>query len=80
MPTHPLRVAICLEADTRALPMTSIIPSRINNVLNKEAKAYWFYPRNGDIDKVSSFWENESRDMVPPSKREDAILVLKIAE
>ncbi|MFG6686474.1 DUF4038 domain-containing protein [Mariniflexile sp. HNIBRBA6329] len=50
---------------------------RVKNVLNREAKAYWFNPRNGEIEKTSSFNDNESRDMVPPSDWEDAILVLK---
>ena len=52
----------------------------INNVLNKAAQAYWFYPRNGQKEKVAPFKENESRDMAPPSNWEDAVLVLRITE
>lgn len=51
---------------------------RVNNVLNKDAEVYWFYPRDGEKVKISSFTKGESRDMVPPSNWEDAILVLKI--
>ena len=53
---------------------------RVKNILNKNADAYWFYPRNGQKVKVSPFKENEVRDMVPPPKWEDAILVLLVAE
>jgi hypothetical protein len=53
---------------------------QIHNILNKDAEAYWFYPRNGQKEKASPFKENESRDMVPPSNWEDAVLVLKIVK
>jgi hypothetical protein len=45
--------------------------------LESEAEAYWFYPRDGQIKKVEQFNKNESRDMAPPQKWEDAILVLQ---
>ena len=51
--------------------------TRVNNVLDKEAEAYWFYPRDGQIKKVNKFKQNESRDMASPEKWEDAILVLR---
>lgn len=53
---------------------------RVKNIFKKDVEAYWFYPRNGKKVKVLPFKENETRDMVPPSKWEDAILVLRIAE
>jgi hypothetical protein len=53
---------------------------RVHNVLNKEAELYWFYPRNGQKEMALSLKENESRIMVPPSKWEDAILVLRAVE
>jgi hypothetical protein len=51
--------------------------TQVNNILNKTAEAYWFYPRDGQVVKVDSFTQGEARDMTPPSKWEDAILVLK---
>jgi hypothetical protein len=50
--------------------------TRISNILGKEAEAYWFYPRNGETKKVNRFKPDESRDMAPPERWEDAILVL----
>ncbi|WP_407427965.1 putative collagen-binding domain-containing protein [Arcticibacter sp.] len=49
---------------------------RVKNVLNKDAKAYWFYPRNGKKEEVPSFKENELKTLMPPLNWEDAILVL----
>jgi hypothetical protein len=54
--------------------------TRVNNILNQSAKAYWFYPRDGQVAEVDSFTRGESRDMAPPSRWEDAILVLKASE
>lgn len=50
---------------------------RVNNILQAKAKAYWFYPRNGQKAELEPFGKGESRDMAPPSRWEDAILVLK---
>jgi hypothetical protein len=76
-----LKTAVTTASGKMALVYFSNNSScQVNNVLKKEAKAYWFYPRNGEKENVSSFKENESRDMVPPSKWEDAILVLRIVE
>jgi hypothetical protein len=52
--------------------------TQVANILNKEATAYWFYPRNGEKKSVPNFKVNEARDMVPPNNWEDAVLVLKI--
>jgi len=54
--------------------------TRINNVLNNEAQAFWFNPGNGEIEKMSAFSNNESRVMAPPSNWEDAILILHIED
>lgn len=48
----------------------------VNNILGSEAKAHWFYPRDGTVEDVASFRDGESRVMAPPLKWEDAILVL----
>ncbi|WP_308992166.1 DUF4038 domain-containing protein [Mariniflexile litorale] len=73
-----LKTAVTTKSGDMALIYFSNNSScRVNNVLNKDAEAYWFYPRNGEIEKVSSFKDNESKAMVPPSNWEDAILVLK---
>ncbi len=49
----------------------------VNNALGKNAEAYWFYPRTAKTEKAPGFKEGESRNMMPPAKWEDAILVLK---
>lgn len=54
--------------------------TRVNNILNSSAAAYWFYPRDGQTKEVGNFPQGESRDMAPPSKWEDAILVLKATD
>jgi hypothetical protein len=54
--------------------------TRVNNVLDAEADAFWFYPRNGEIKRSEKFKKNESRVEAPPAKWEDAILVLRVAE
>lgn len=52
----------------------------ITNVLNKNAKAYWFNPANGEKKEAPGFSINESREMAPPNKWEDALLILQIIE
>ena len=76
-----LKTAATTESGDMALVYFSN-PShcRVKNILGRDAEAYWFYPRNGEKDLITPFKENESRDMVPPSKWEDAILVLRIAD
>jgi hypothetical protein len=54
--------------------------TRVNNVLEKEAEAYWFYPRNGQTRNTEGFKQKESREMAPPGKWEDAILVLRVIQ
>ncbi len=76
-----LKTAVTTESNDMALIYFSNNSHiRVNNIFNKDAEAFWFYPRNGQKQQVSSFKENESRDMAPPTKWEDAILVLRIAE
>lgn len=52
----------------------------VKNILNNDADAFWFYPRNGELIKALSIQKNETRVMVPPAKWEDAILVLRLIE
>jgi hypothetical protein len=49
----------------------------VNNLPSQSAQASWFYPREGLVEKVEAFAAGESRDMTPPAKWEDAILVLQ---
>ncbi|TVZ17072.1 DUF4038 domain-containing protein [Maribacter sp. MAR_2009_72] len=49
----------------------------VSNILPKNATAYWFYPRNGEREPIKNFNASESRNMLPPSGWEDAILVLR---
>lgn len=76
-----LKTAVTTKSNDKALVYFSNNSScRVKNILEKDVEAYWFYPQNGDKEKVDFFKVNESRNMVPPSKWEDAILVLKIIE
>jgi hypothetical protein len=52
--------------------------TRVRNILDGDAEAYWFYPRSGQIVKSQNYKQNESRMEAPPSKWEDAILVLRV--
>ena len=49
---------------------------RVNNILTKDVEAYWINPRNGEKKKATTFKANESKDMIPPTNWEDALLVL----
>ncbi len=53
---------------------------QVNNILSGKADAYWFYPRDGQTRSLKPFESEESRDMAPPQKWEDAILVLQLAQ
>jgi len=76
-----LKTAVTTKSSDMALVYFANNSScRVKNILTQNAKAYWFYPLNGEIKKVPSFKENESREMVPPSNWEDAILVLQIVK
>ncbi|WP_346857812.1 DUF4038 domain-containing protein [uncultured Draconibacterium sp.] len=76
-----LKTAVTTESNNMALVYFSNNSScRVKNILNKTANAYWFYPQTGEKQKISTFSVNESRDMVPPSKWEDAVLVLQTQE
>lgn len=48
--------------------------------MRKEAEAFWFYPRGGQIVKAHPMQQNESRVLAPPEKWEDGILVLRVTE
>jgi len=49
---------------------------RIKNVLGNAAMAHWFDPRTGQEEPAGNFKQDEIRDMIPPDRWEDAILVL----
>lgn len=73
-----LKTAVTTQSMDMALVYFSNRSStRIHNVLKQEAQAYWFYPRNGKMEELIAFKVNESREVMPPPKWEDAILVLK---
>lgn len=72
-----LKTAVTTSSGDLALVYFSNNSStRVKNVLNSEAKVKWFNPRNGKTHQVGVFKQNESRVMLPPSKWEDAILIL----
>ncbi|WNH10962.1 putative collagen-binding domain-containing protein [Thalassobellus suaedae] len=76
-----LKTAVTTKSNNMALVyFSNNSHCQVTNILNNDAEAYWFYPRNGEKENVSLFKENESRIMAPPSKWEDAILILQIQE
>ncbi|MBM1105851.1 DUF4038 domain-containing protein [Aurantibacter crassamenti] len=76
--SESLKTAVTTESNNMALVyFANNSACTVTNILKNEAKAYWFYPRNGKKVNITSFKENESRDMIPPNKWEDAILVLQ---
>lgn len=74
-----LKTAVTSKSGDKALVYFSDHSAcKVKNILGKAAQAYWFYPRNGEKEKVSHFDVNEAKDMLPPTNWEDAILVLQI--
>ncbi|PKA97870.1 collagenase-like protein with putative collagen-binding domain [Flavobacteriaceae bacterium MAR_2009_75] len=74
-----LKTAVTTSSKNMALVYFSNNSScQVNNVLDGDAEAYWFYPRDGAKENLKPFKQNESRDIIPPSNWEDAVLVLKI--
>ncbi len=67
-----------LSGDIALVYFSNNSSTRVKNILGKDAEAYWFYPRDGQIDSVEKFSYNESRTVAPPSRWEDAILVMKV--
>jgi hypothetical protein len=75
-----LKVAVTTKSGDMALVyFSNNSPTKVNNLLSQSAQASWFYPREGLVEKVEAFAPGESREMTPPTKWEDAILVLKTA-
>jgi hypothetical protein len=73
-----LKVAVSSESSQFSLVYFSNNSSaRIKNTLNKEVAAHWFDPRTGQEEPSVSFKQNEVREMNPPERWEDAILVLQ---
>lgn len=76
-----LKVAVTTRSGDMALVYFSNNSyTRVKNILGKDAKAYWFYPRNGKVIKADQFKVNETRVMAPPANWEDAVLVLHVVE
>lgn len=74
-----LKTAVTTLSGDRALVYFSNNSfTSVKNILDKDAEAFWFYPRNGQIAKTEQFKQNESRIMAPPSRWEDAVLVLQV--
>lgn len=51
--------------------------TKIRNTLRGTADAIWFDPRDGQEVEAGAFAKEAVRDMVPPERWEDAILILK---
>lgn len=72
------RSGVVDEAGQRALVYFATAgEARVRNVLKSTATASWFDPRDGHVEKAGSFSPGEMRDMTPPDRWEDAILVLE---
>lgn len=76
-----LKTAVTTESGEMALVyFSNNSHTQVNNILNNSVAAYWFYPRDGQRKEAGNFSQGESRDMAPPAKWEDAILVLKASD
>jgi hypothetical protein len=74
-----LKTAVSTKSGDKALVYFSNNSyTRVKNILDNEADAYWFYPRTGQTKQAENFKQNESRVVAPPSRWEDAVLVLQI--
>ena len=73
-----LKVAVTTaDGDMALVYFSNRSSTRVHNVLGQRAAAHWFYPREARVVKLDPFAAGESRDMEPPAKWEDAILVLQ---
>ena len=60
--------------------ISPITGSKIRNMLSKQRPCPWFDPRDGHQDVAGKFERNESRNMIPPDRWEDAVLILSARE
>jgi hypothetical protein len=75
-----LKTGVTLSGARMALVYFSNNSSaRIKNILQQAAEARWFDPRDGSESPAGRFAPNETRDMIPPDRWEDAILILQPA-
>lgn len=76
-----LKTAVTVNTDDMALVyFSNNSQARIRNTLNQSAEAQWFDPRDGQTAQAGGFARDEVRDMVPPERWEDTILVLRAAD
>jgi len=66
------------EGDLALVYFSNNSYTHVTNVLKGDAKAFWFYPRDGKMEELNRFDQGETRVVAPPSGWEDAILVLQI--
>jgi hypothetical protein len=75
-----LKTGVMLRSGEMALVYFSNNSSTpIKNTLSESAKLKWFDPRNGEITQAGELAANETKNMVPPNRWEDAILILEAA-
>lgn len=76
-----LKIAVtCASGHMALVYFSNNSQAKIKNTLNKAAVAHWFYPRNGREEQAGRFKQNQVRDIVPPNRWEDAILVLRVSD
>ena len=76
--SESLKTASINETDKTAFVyFSNRSATRVKNILGKPLSAYWFDPRDGKEVAAGLFAIDEARDMLPPDRWEDAILILK---
>lgn len=76
-----MKVAVRLATGDMALAyFSNNSQAQIKNILPQTVPAHWFDPRDGQQEQAGNFKPDEIREMVPPKRWEDAILVLRMNE
>jgi hypothetical protein len=73
-----LKVAVSSKKEQKILVyFSNHSKATIKNTLPKETKAYWFDPRNGEIEKIGKFQANDIKDLTLPNGWEDGVLIIE---
>jgi hypothetical protein len=79
--SESLKVAVTTKSGLMAMIYFSNNSQAIvKNILNKSASAVWFDPRTGLEEPAEYFKPSEVREMTPPERWEDAVLVLRMEQ
>ena len=75
-----LKVAVTAGDRTALVYFSNASGGKVRNTLVKAATGTWFDPRDGQQVEAGTFEPGEIRDMIPPDRWEDAVLVLSARE